>query len=345
VTAQPSTPPTDERLVRLAREPLRPLAAMGRRLLLAVLLVVAVTLAVYLGRAQYHDEVDGQVSLLDAFYYVTVSITTTGYGDITPVTRGGRLITALVVTPARVAFLIVLVGTTIEVLTERSREAWRIGRWRKRLHDHVIICGYGTKGRSAVDVLVGRGEDRDAIVVVDPSASAIEEANAAGLTAVHGNASKTAVLRGAGIEHARAVVVAPSYDDAAVLITLTARELNPTATIVSAVREEENAHLLRQSGADSVITSAEASGRLLGIATENPRVVDVVEDLLTAGQGLDIIERPVTEQEVGAPLSAAARPGQLPVAIVREGRAWPFNDERCSALQAGDQVVALCYHA
>jgi voltage-gated potassium channel len=337
--------PIDESLVRLAREPLRPLAAISRRLLVALGLVVVVTLAVYAGRAGYQDEVDGHVSLLDAFYYVTVSITTTGYGDITPVTRTGRLTTAFVVTPARVAFLILVVGTTIEVLTERSREAWRVGRWRKRLRDHVIICGYGTKGRSAVEVLLGRGDDAPGIVVVDPSPTAVEEANTAGLTAVLGNASKTAVLRSAGIQTAHAVVVAPSYDDAAVLITLTARELNPTATIVSAVREVENAHLLRQSGADSVITSAEASGRLLGIATENPRVVDVVEDLMTVGRGLDIIERPVTENEVGRSLHAATRPGQLPVAIVRDGRAWPFNDERCQNLEAGDRVVALCYHA
>jgi voltage-gated potassium channel len=345
VTEEPAHRRHDEGRVRLPRPPLRPLVAISRRLLLALGIMAAVTLAVYAGRSGYTDEVDGAVSLLDAFYYVTVSITTTGYGDITPVTTGGRLITALVVTPARVAFLIVLVGTTIEVLTERTREDWRIQRWRRRVKDHVIVCGYGTKGRSAVDVLLGRGEDESTIVVVDPNPTAVDEANAAGLTALQGNASKTAVLRSAGIADARAVVVAPNYDDAAVLITLTAREMNPTATIVSAVREEENAHLLRQSGADSVITSAEASGRLLGIATENPRVVDVVEDLLTAGQGLDIIERPVSGDEVGAALSAAVRPGQLPVAIVRDGQAWPFNDERCRSLEPGDRVVALCYHA
>jgi voltage-gated potassium channel len=330
--------------VRLPRPPLRPLRAIVQRLGLALLLVALVTLVVYVDRDGYSDDVDGVVTGLDAFYYVTVTVTTTGYGDITPVSDQARLTTALVVTPARIAFLILLVGTTLEVLTERSREAYRIGRWRKRVQDHTIICGFGTKGRSAVEVLLGRGDDADGIVIIDAAESGVADANAMGLTAIRGDAAKTAVLRQAGIERARAVVVAPDRDDAAVLITLTARELNASATIVSAVREEENAHLLRQSGADSVITSAEASGRLLGIATQHPRVADVVEDLLTTGQGLDIVERAVAEEEVGRPLRDAARTGQLPVAVIRDGTTLPFGDDRCGALQPADRVVVLCYH-
>jgi len=90
------------------------------------------------------------------------------------------------------------------------------------------------------------------------------------------------------------VVVAVSRDDAAVLATLTARELNPSATIVAAVREDENAHLLHESGASSVITSSSAAGRLLGLATTAPHITEVLEDLLSVGSGLDIVKRPIT---------------------------------------------------
>ena len=92
---------------------------------------------------------------------------------------------------------------------------------------------------------------------------------------------------------AAAVIVAPDRDDSAVLITLTARELNPPARIVASVREAENAHLLEQGGADSVVVSSGAAGRLLGHAVHSPRVVQVLEDLLSVGEGLDIIEREV----------------------------------------------------
>ena len=95
---------------------------------------------------------------------------------------------------------------------------------------------------------------------------------------------------------ATAVIVAVDRDDTAVLITLIAREHNKTAKISAAVREEENIHLLHQGGADSAILSSGATGRLLGFSTIEPHVVEVLEDLLSVGTGLDIREREVTTE-------------------------------------------------
>ena len=58
--------------------------------------------------------------LLDCVYYATVSLSTTGYGDITPLTPSARLVNVLVITPMRIAFLIVLIGTTVETLTTQD---------------------------------------------------------------------------------------------------------------------------------------------------------------------------------------------------------------------------------
>jgi voltage-gated potassium channel len=138
-------------------------------------------------------------------------------------------------------------------------------------------------------------------------------------------------------------VVAVDRDDTAVLATLTARELNPNAMIAGAVREEQNAHLLRQSGANSVITSSEAAGRLLGVATQSPRVVEVLEDLLTVGQGLDILERPVGEQDAG-PLTDL-RTNEPVVAVIRGGDLMRFDNPDAQQLQAGDRLVYLCSRA
>ena len=135
--------------VSLPGEDASPLRRIGVRVLVAVGLVFFVALLTYVGRDGYIDPEDDSVSLLDAFYYSTVSITTTGYGDIRPVTDEARLATTLLVTPARILFLILLVGTTLEVLADRTRTAYRLGRWRKKLKDHTIVCGFGTKGRSA----------------------------------------------------------------------------------------------------------------------------------------------------------------------------------------------------
>jgi len=319
-----------------------PLSKIRGRVAIALALVVFVAFVAYVGRDGYVDPEDGSVSLLDAFYYSTVSITTTGYGDIRPVTDEARLINTVVVTPARVLFLILLVGTTLEILAERSRQAYRVARWRRKLKDHTIVCGYGVKGRSAVRTLIGKGTDPNQIVAIESHADARARASADGIASVAGNAAKQEVLLEAGIREAAALVVAPDRDDTAVLITLTARELNPTATIVAAVREEENVHLLHQSGADSVVTSSGAAGRLLGLSTETPEVTEVMEDLLTVGEGLDIAERSIGPDEAGP---VPSRVGEaMMLAIIRDGEVIRFDDSRAGELLAGDRVLELFSH-
>ena len=86
-----------------------------------------------------------------------------------------------------------------------------------------------------------------------------------------GDGTKSDVLRLAGAQHASSIIVATNRDDAAVLVTLTAREIAPKARIVAAIREAENSHLLRQSGADSVVVSSETAGRLLGLRGSGQR--------------------------------------------------------------------------
>ncbi len=330
---------TDRISVEFPGNGLGPLRAIGLRVAIAIGLVAFVALLTYVGRHGYVDPEDDAVSLLDAFYYSTVSITTTGYGDIRPVTDTTRLVTTLLVTPARILFLILLVGTTLEILAQRSRDAFRRSRLRRTLNDHVIICGFGVKGRSALKTLLANGVTTDEIVVIDETTEARARATAGGLVAIAGNTASTEVLLQAGVREARSIIVAVDRDDTAVLTTLTARELNPEATIVAAVREEENVHLLHQSGASSVITSSEAAGRLLGFAVDQPKLTEVLEDLITVGQGLDVAERAVEDGEEG-PIGALGVPGPV-VAVSRGEELMRFDDPRARTVRAGDLIVYL----
>ncbi|MGY2079923.1 potassium channel family protein [Modestobacter sp. SYSU DS0657] len=327
--------------VQLAHVEASPARQVWRRVLIAAVVLMLTVLIVYLHRDSYQDSQGGEISFLDATYYATVSLSTTGYGDITPVTPGARLVNILLITPLRIMFLIVLIGTTLEALTARSREEFRLRRWRSRVRQHVVVCGYGTKGRSAIRALLTTGTDAERIVVVDTDPRMIEEATEAGLTGILGDAGRTEVLRRSAVEKARAVIVAAHRDDASVLITLTVRQLNPTVPITASVREEENASLLRQSGADTVITTAATSGRLLGLSTDQPRVVAAVEDLLTAGRGLDLQQRTVTHSEVGL------SPRQLRdvvLSVTRGGRTLRFDDPLIGTLQSEDVLVVVKAH-
>jgi voltage-gated potassium channel len=337
---RPSRIPVDQQIVGVIRMPdsaQSPVAALVKRLLIALAALFGAALIVYFGRNGYVDNNGaGPISFNDALYYATVSLSTTGYGDIVPYTATARLLTTVVITPLRLLFLIVLVGTTVELLTERSRQSFRTQRWRSRVRDHTVVVGYGTKGRAAVETLLGDGAEPDHIVVVDTDRAQLDAASALGLVTVTGNATRSSVLRIAGAQHASAIVVATNRDDTAVLVTLTARELAPKTRIVAAVREAENVHQLRQSGATSVIVSAETAGRLLGVATRTPTVVDVIEDLLTPDAGFAISEREIEESEVGGSPRHLA---DIVLGVVRAEKLHRVDAAAVDALERGDRLL------
>ena len=82
----------------------------------------------WLERHGLKDTHDGQVSFLDVIYFTAISATTTGYGDIVPVTENTRLFDALVVTPIRILFLLVFVGSAYLFVARRSWERFIMKR-------------------------------------------------------------------------------------------------------------------------------------------------------------------------------------------------------------------------
>ncbi len=313
-----------------------PFVAVLIRASLALGIVLVNWAIVLLERGGYTDATDGSVSVIDALYYTTVTLTTTGYGDIVPITDRARLVNALVVTPMRVAFVVLLVGTTLNALTRQSRYEFRVARWRKRMHDHIVVLGFGTKGRNAARALELRGTPANQIVVVDTDRAAVDAATVSGHTAVQGSATSEEVLQRALITRARVVIVALDRDDSAVLATLTVRRLNAHASVIASAREAQNAELMRQSGAGSVIVSSETTGRLLGLACDNPETVNVVEDLLSFGQGLDLTQRVVSDEEIGRNPAALTIPV---LAVLRNGTMLRYDDAAASPLAAGDSVI------
>ncbi|GAA5041295.1 potassium channel family protein [Nocardia callitridis] len=315
-----------------------PWISLTRRVLFAIGLLFAAALVVFIGRSGYRDSSGDELSFLDALYYATVSLSTTGYGDISPISPTARLVNIVLITPMRVLFLIILVGTTLGVLTERSRQAFKIQRWRHSVRNHTVVIGYGTKGRTAIDAMLGDGVQPDDIVVVDTDVVALEAAANAGLVTVHGSATQSDVQRLAGVQHAISVIVATNRDDTAVLVTLSARELNRKAKIVVAIREAENTHLVRQSGADSVVVSSETAGRLLGIATTTPTVVEMMEDLLTPEAGFAVAEREVEQPEIGG---SPRHLSDIVLGVVRGGELIRVGEPEVDALESGDKLLYI----
>jgi voltage-gated potassium channel len=285
------------------------------------------------------DGLDGHVSFADVVYFTMISITTTGYGDIVPIGTHTRLFDALVVTPIRIFFVLIFIGTAYTFVLKRVWERWRMAQIQRHLTGHIVVAGYGTSGSEAVDELIARGTLPNEIVVIDDSEEALERAESLGCAVVDADATRDKTLKAVRIEEARAMVVSAGSDDTSILITLTARHLAPKLKISIAVRNEDNELLARQAGANTVINPVSFAGLLLAGSTHGAHIADYLADLASSHGRVRLHEREVTPEECGKPLSAVT--GGLGVRIYRDEKPYGFWEPETQSLRPGDCIVEI----
>jgi len=302
-------------------------------------LFALVTGVLWLDRDGILDQIDGELSFVDLVYFVVVSLTTVGYGDIVPVTERARLIDAIIITPARLLVWLVFVGTAFELFFHKGLERIRMARLQQQLKDHVVICGYGHSGRTAAAELVRRGTSPAQVVIVDTNEHLLQEAATAGHIGLKGDATMDRVLRDAGVERAGAVILCTGRDDTNALAVLTVRQINPRTRVITDAHEEENAPLLRQAGADVTVSPSQISGFLLADSVSHRHVTDFVLDVLSSGGRLLLNERPAREEELGK--AAGVVGDSMIVRIYRDGKPVGFWEPEGQVIRVGDVVLAL----
>src|SRR5688572_18686836 len=169
--------------------------SLGWRLAAMAFLLGLLILIHWLERDGLKDAHDGAVSFLDVIYFTMISATTTGYGDIVPVTDRTRLFDAIIVTPIRILFLLILAGSAYSFVARRSWERFIMKRIQSDLCDHTIIAGFGTKNTRAVKELIDLGSNPEDIVVIDPNEDRLEKAKSLGCTVLRGDATQDATLK------------------------------------------------------------------------------------------------------------------------------------------------------
>ncbi len=313
---------------------------LSLRLGAALFLIGIVVFIHWLDRDGLYDSVDGEVSLLDIFYFTMISITTTGFGDIAPVTESARFKEAVIVTPIRFLVFFIFVGTAYNFIIKRSWEKWRMARIQEKLTDHVVVLGFGVSGSQSVEELIERGTDASNIVVVDPSEERLKAAEKLGVAVLQGDAARDDVLKAVRIETASSVLVSAGRDDTSILIVLTVRHLAPKVPISVVVRANDNELLARQAGANNVINPVRFTGLLLAGSAQGAHIADYLADLASVTGRVQLVERVVEEDECGRPITDLNTGGRG-LRIYRNGRAIGYWEDECQNLQKGDVVVEI----
>ncbi len=315
-------------------------ADIAGRIALALSLIFFVIMVHWFDRDGLVDHHDGSVSFLDVVYFTMISVTTTGFGDIAPVSDQARLIESVIVTPIRIAVLFIFVGTAYRFVFKRSWEKWRMARIQSALSNHIIVLGFGISGSEAVKELIARGTDPSCIVVIDGSEARINAAEELGCNVMLGDATRDNILLDIRIREASTVLVSAGRDDSSILIVLTVRHLAPHVPISVVIRAQDNELLARQAGANNVINPVSFTGLLLAGSAQGAHIADYLADLASVTGRVQLNERPVMPEEIGKTLGEISSGGKG-LRVYRGAKAYGFWEDEAQQLQTGDIIVEV----
>ncbi|RMD70678.1 MAG: potassium channel protein [Gammaproteobacteria bacterium] len=233
-------------------------------------------------------------NLFDAMYWSLVTLSTVGYGDITPVSPEGRFITLVLIVSGIgvISFSTsIVVAAFSEQLSEMRRH--RVFNEIEKRRDIVLVCGYGRMGEEVARDLE-RHKEHFAILEKDPRRA--EEASRKYPLVLCADASESEVLERLGIrEHAKAVLCITGDDVSNVFISLTVRHLNPDITIIARANKKESMKKLRLAGADHVVAPYQAVGIMASGYIGQPMAFEAIYGILTEGQDVTLDAVPILE--------------------------------------------------
>ncbi|HUV07293.1 MAG TPA: NAD-binding protein [Spirochaetia bacterium] len=238
-------------------------------------------------------------SLSDSLYMTIITMTTVGFGEVRPLSDTGKHFTIVFLIfsiatlgySATILIAFIFEGKILELVQER-----RMTRRIKRLKDHYIICGGGDIGRE-VALEFKRFKARFVVIDRDPENS--ELAREESVLFVRGEAEDDEVLKEASIERARGLVAVLPNDETNVFVVLTARQLNPSLTIVAKASEQRTTKKLQKAGANRIISPYQTAGRRMASFFLRPSVVSFLDVMVEGDLAMRIEE---VQIDRGSPL-------------------------------------------
>lgn len=246
--------------------------------------------------------VEPNISLFDSFWWTIVTLTTVGYGDITPTTAIGRFI-GIFDMMLGIGVLAILSANIASILVN-SRIREDLGMNAYHFQDHIIICQWNQQAKIIIKELRHEQttKEKPIVLIAEIERKPIDDNH---LFFVRGEVSDETLAR-ANLAEAKTVIILGdtnldyhNRDAKVILNTLTVESINRQAYTIVELADETYVQTCKRAHADEIIVSSNLGSKIISNATINHGMSNVVTDILSYEYGSQLYKVPVPESEIG----------------------------------------------
>jgi voltage-gated potassium channel len=306
--------------------------------------LIALMIAILFGTIGFHL-IEGW-TLTESLYVTVQTLTTVGYGDLTPRDGPGRGF-AILVMLIGAGGVALAVSTIVQSIVQFELVATfgqrRRSRVMSKLHDHLIVCGSGRVGSHLVRDLERTAQP---FVIIENDQQRAAELSQRGLNVLVGDATLEESLRAAGVERARGLAACLPNDADNLYVVLTARDLNPRLHIVARAAEEQAEAKLVRAGANHVVAPTIIGGHRMAVSLTKPAVSEFFDSITGSeiGLGFEQVQVESGSPLVGQELRETPIRAELDIVIISIRRAngeTLFNPAGTTTIESGDILIAI----
>lgn len=274
-----------------------------------------------------------------AIWWVLVSITTVGYGDIVPVTNAGKFL-GIVLIFTGVALVSMFTATISSIFVANKLKEER-GLKQISQSKHIILCGWNHTAEQILNVIF-KQHDPPLVVMInqlpdDQVQNIVFKFKGQPLQFVRGDFAQEEILNRGNLRKARAVLIVPDTsggigtrtDEKTILTAFSVKAIQPKIKVYAHILDRDNEPYLKKAQVEDYIVSDAFSGVLLGEMVTSPGVSQSVQNLLGSGDSERLLRKKVPAELEGKSFSDAIihyrKEGLLPIALVKEQKSLSLS--------------------
>ncbi len=268
----------------------------------------------------------------EALWWVVVSITTVGYGDIVPVTPFGRMLAALIIFTGVALFSMFTAIISSIFVTQKLKEERGLKQIIEK--NHIILCGWNHTAEQILNIIFQRSRSANLVMInqlpEDQVQNILLNFKDHSLHFIRGDFAQEEILARASITKAKAVIIIPDAsagitsrsDEKTILTAFSVKAIHPKIKVYAHIIDRDNEPYLKKAQVEDYIVSDSLSGILLGEMVMSPGVPQSITQLIQKGKSSGLIRQALPPSLVGKTFGEALKfyreRQELPIAIVKE---------------------------